>query len=78
MVPPPPPLDAHSAAVVEWFNENVNLFARDFGLMDELIKETGLEGERKSAFIRKLDVIYAHSVKMEIEKARAAQEKADA
>ncbi len=70
LVPQPPPLDAHSKEVLEWYNENETDYARMHGLMEGLIRETGLEGERKSVFIRKLDVIYCHAMRKAAEEAR--------
>ena len=58
------PLDAHSKAVLEWFDENVTGFAKDFGLMDGMIRDTGLVGEDRAVFVRKLDAIYGHAMRV--------------
>lgn len=51
-------LDRHSAAAAEWFEENVTGFAREFSLMSDLIRETGLRGEERVIFLLKLDLLY--------------------
>ena len=59
----PPPLDDHSAAVMVWYSENVTAFARDYGLMSELIRELGLRGLEKAITLAKMNVIYEVQVR---------------
>lgn len=54
----PPPLDGHSAAVLNWYYENVTVFARDHGLISGLVQGLGLRGDEKAITLAKLNGIY--------------------
>jgi hypothetical protein len=69
----PPPLDGHSATVVNWYYENVTAFVRDHGLMTGLIRSLGLKGEEKIITLAKLNIIY----EMEMRKKRNAATEAN-
>ena len=71
----PPPLDDHSAATIIWYGENVTAFARNHGLVPELIRELGLRGEEKAITLAKLNVIYEVQVR---QGRKAAMEASDA
>ncbi len=59
----PPPLDDHSAAVLDWYYENATAFARDFGLMPGLIAGMGLRGDERAITLAKLNAIYKKRMK---------------
>ncbi len=60
----PPSLDEHSAAVFEFFNENVNSFVQEFGLMAELVKGLKIPADERPLFLQKMNMIYVHALKL--------------
>jgi len=54
-----------------WYQENVNRFTLEAGVLGELIREEGLRGAARKLFIRALGLIHAALELVEVEKARA-------
>lgn len=71
----PPRLDGHSAAVADWFGANVNAFVVEFGVMPELIRQTGLKGEELSFFLRKATLIFEMQKRVAESEAGAVKER---
>ena len=46
-----------------WYGENVTAFARNHGLVPELIRELGLRGMEKAITLAKMNVIYEVQVR---------------
>jgi hypothetical protein len=59
----PPPLDAHSYAVLVFFNENVTAFVSKYGLLPGIIASLALKGEAQEMFLAKMDAIYEQRVR---------------
>lgn len=60
----PPELDEHSEAVLEFYGDNVSSFVQEFGLMPDLVKELGMVDEQRILFMKKMNMIYEHALKM--------------
>jgi hypothetical protein len=60
----PPPLDEHSMAVYRFFNESVNSFVMEFGLMPDLVRGAGISKAERPLFLAKMNMIYEHTMKM--------------
>ena len=58
----PPPLDDHSTAVYGFFNESVNQFVREFGLMPELMRDLRIPPAERPFFLEKMNMIYKHAM----------------
>ena len=58
----------HDSFVYEWYSENVTGFAKEFGLMPELLKPLKIEGEELSFFLFKCNMIYQSAMNIQEKK----------